>query len=85
MRSPSLRYEPAGALSPGSDGLASLRILIDSAPVHLEPGGWLLLEHGYRQAPDVARALVARGFTHVTSRRDLAGHGRMTEAHWASR
>jgi release factor glutamine methyltransferase len=85
MHSPTLSHEPAGALSPGNDGMASLRTLIDSAPDYLEPGGWLLLEHGYRQGPEVARALVARGFRHVTSRRDLAGHERMTEAHWASR
>ncbi|MEJ1966030.1 MAG: peptide chain release factor N(5)-glutamine methyltransferase [Gammaproteobacteria bacterium] len=63
--------------------LASLRMIIHSAPPHLEPGGWLLLEHGSTQAADVARELVGRGFRHVRSHRDLAGHERMTEAQWA--
>ena len=63
--------------------LASLREIILSAPPHLEHGGWLLLEHGSTQAGEVARELVGRGFRHVRSHRDLAGHERMTEGQWA--
>ena len=80
----SLRYEPRGALTPGGDGFAALATLIDEAPGHLSPGGWLLLEHGAGQASAVRAALVARGFTSVTSHRDLAGHERATEAQWPS-
>jgi release factor glutamine methyltransferase len=84
LASPALRFEPRGALTPeSSDALASLHTLIQSAPPHLEPGGWLLLEHGSTQAPHVAHALVERGFRHVRSHRDLAGHERMTEGQWA--
>lgn len=85
MQSPALRHEPRGALSPGTAALESLAAIVHSAPLHLEPGGWLLLEHGSSQAPDVARELVKRGFGHVRSHRDLAGHERMTEAQWAGR
>ena len=74
--------EPRGALSPGEDALASLRAIVQGAPDHLEHGGWLLLEHGARQAADLARELVVRGFRHVRSLRDLAGHERTTEAQW---
>jgi len=77
-----LAHEPRLALSPGADALASLRIIVRGAPAHLEHGGWLLLEHGSGQAADVARELVVRGFRHVRSHRDLAGHERMTEAQW---
>jgi release factor glutamine methyltransferase len=77
-----LGYEPRNALSPGADALASLRAIVRAAPPHLEHGGWLLLEHGAAQAADVARELVVRGFRHVRSHRDLAGHERMTEAQW---
>ncbi|HTV50917.1 MAG TPA: peptide chain release factor N(5)-glutamine methyltransferase [Steroidobacteraceae bacterium] len=77
-----LRYEPSGALTPGTDGLAALRQIIHDAPLHLARGGWLALEHGATQAADVARALVVRGFGHVRSHRDLAGHERVTEARW---
>lgn len=78
----SLRFEPRTALTPGRDALADLHALVDDAPAHLAPGGWLMLEHGATQAAAVRARLVARGFTHVGSHRDLAGHERMTEGRW---
>jgi release factor glutamine methyltransferase len=75
-----LRHEPRGALTPGLDAMASLRVIIEAAPRHLKRDGWLLLEHGASQAAEVAGELVARGLRHVRSHRDLAGHERMTEA-----
>ena len=72
----------ARALSPGADGWRACAPSSMRAPPHLEHGGWLLLEHGATQAADVARELVVRGFRHVRSHRDLAGHERMTEAQW---
>jgi release factor glutamine methyltransferase len=81
MQAP-LAFEPRAALTPGIDALADLRRIIRQAPVHLARGGWLLLEHGTTQAGEVARELVVRGFRHVRSQRDLAGHERMTEAQW---
>jgi release factor glutamine methyltransferase len=80
MHDPALRHEPRGALTPGGDGMASLRAIIAVAPDYLERDGWLLLEHGSDQAAEVTRELVARGLRHVRSHRDLAGHERMTEA-----
>ena len=77
-----LRHEPRGALTPGGDGFAALTTLINGSPEHLEPGGWLFLEHGATQGAALRGALVARGFTHVTSHRDLAGHERVTEGQW---
>jgi release factor glutamine methyltransferase len=75
----SLRFEPRGALTPEGDGFAALLTLINGAPGHLQPGGWLALEHGAEQGERTRQALVARGFTHVTSHRDLAGRERITE------
>lgn len=83
LATPELGYEPSGALSPGADSLTALRAIVRGAPHHLEHGGWLLLEHGATQAATLARELVVRGFRHVRSHRDLAGHDRMTEAQWA--
>jgi release factor glutamine methyltransferase len=80
MQDPALRHEPRGALTPGGDGMGSLRAIIAAAPDYLERDGWLLLEHGSDQAAEVTRELVARGLRHVRSHRDLAGHERMTEA-----
>jgi release factor glutamine methyltransferase len=82
LRDPELMREPRLALIAGKDGLAALESIIRDAPDHLEPGGWLLLEHGAGQAAAVAGALVARGFAQVRSHRDLAGRERMTEGQW---
>jgi release factor glutamine methyltransferase len=75
-----LAFEPRVALTPGADALSCLRNIIQAAPEHLTAGGWLLLEHGPDQVAEVARMLVARGFGHVRSHTDLAGHDRMTQA-----
>ena len=77
--------EPALALSPGADGLAALRCIVAGAPGHLAPGGWLLLEHGWDQAPAVAALLAAAGFGPVETRVDLAGRPRCTGARWSGR
>jgi release factor glutamine methyltransferase len=82
MAADSLRLEPREALTPGPDGLAALDAIIAAAPDHLERGGWLALEHGFTQSGPVAERLVARGFGHVRSHADLAGHPRVTEAQW---
>jgi release factor glutamine methyltransferase len=80
LSDPALACEPALALTPpGGDALAALRILARGAAAHLLPGGWLLLEHGATQGPEVRAELVAAGFAHVRSHRDLSGHERMTE------
>ena len=69
-----LRFEPAAALTDGSgDGLASIRAVIAGAAAHLEPGGWLLIEHGYDQKDAVQSALEAHGFRERISIDDLAG------------
>jgi len=67
-----LRFEPTGALTDHADGLSALRSIVDGAPAHLEPGGWLLLEHGYDQADAVRDLLQQCGFQDVQSWRDLA-------------
>ena len=79
-----LAHEPHEALTPGGDGMSALATLINGAPGHLVPGGWLFLEHGATQGAALRDALVARGFTHVTSHRDLAGCERVTEGNWSS-
>ena len=73
-----LRFEPAGALTDHADGLSALRTIVDGAPAHLVPGGWLLLEHGYDQAEAVRALLDARGFLEVQSWRDLPGIERVS-------
>ncbi|WP_271410767.1 peptide chain release factor N(5)-glutamine methyltransferase [Pseudomonas sp. Q1-7] len=77
-----VRFEPASALVAGVDGLDDIRQIIDQAPRHLLPGGWLLLEHGFDQAPAVRDLLASAGFERVESRRDLGGHERISLGQW---
>jgi release factor glutamine methyltransferase len=73
-----VRFEPSSALVAGVDGLDDLRTIISQAPGHLQPGGWLLLEHGYDQAVAVRELLAGHGFEQVESRVDLGGHERIS-------
>ncbi len=73
-----VRFEPSSALTSGADGLDDLRLIVSQAPAHLEPGGWLLLEHGYDQGAAVRDLLNQQGFEHIQTRRDLGDHERIT-------
>ena len=73
-----LRFEPLSALVAGADGLADIRLMIKSATKHLKPQGWLMLEHGYQQASQVASLFSAAGFSHIQHGLDLAGIQRVT-------
>jgi release factor glutamine methyltransferase len=74
----SLAAEPTLALVSGPTGLESLHVIVDRAPAHLHPGGWLLLEHGSAQADEVGRMLRRQGFDEVRTHRDLSGRPRVT-------
>ena len=73
-----LRFEPLSALASGADGLDAIRTIITQAPQHLKPHGWLMLEHGYNQAEQVAALLKQAGFSEISHCQDLAGIDRVT-------
>lgn len=73
-----VRFEPRRALVSGPDGLDAIRHIVEQAPAHLLPDGWLLLEHGYNQAGAVRGLFDTRGFKSVRSLRDLSGQERVT-------
>ena len=77
-----LIHEPREALVAGVDGLSDLRHLIDHSGLHLNPGGWLMLEHGHDQAPSVRALFESKGFVQVQSRRDLNGIERCSAGQW---
>jgi release factor glutamine methyltransferase len=77
-----VRFEPRAALVSPGGGLADLEALAAGAPGHLRHGGWLLLEHGFEQARAVRGMLRDAGFSAVGTRRDLAGHERVTGGCW---
>ena len=77
-----LRFEPRAALVAGQDGLAAIRQLVPGAAPHLKPGGWLLLEHGWRQGRAVRALFKAARFGRVGTLRDHNRLERVTGGQW---
>ena len=77
-----LRFEPASALSSGSDGLDAIRDIVDQAGAHLLSGGWLLLEHGLEQGVPIRELLETAGFSDVDTVQDLELRDRVTCGRW---
>lgn len=75
-----LRFEPSLALTSGPTGLNALTAIADAARHRLKLGGWLLLEHGYDQADNLAAILAGFGYGDITHAQDLQGHRRATSA-----
>lgn len=73
-----VRFEPMAALASGPDGDDDLRRIIQDAPAHLAPGGWLWLEHGFEQA-DITQCLLREAdLQEVQTRQDGAGLPRIS-------
>jgi release factor glutamine methyltransferase len=75
-------YEPLNALDGGEDGLRFFRQIAQGAPAFLVAGGWLLLEMGQGQAPQVVAILQEHGFKHIDLIPDYAGVKRVIRAEW---
>ena len=73
-----MRFEPQAALASGPAGLDAITAICAQAPLHLQPGAWLLLEHGYDQGAAVRQLLTAAGLAEVQTWRDLAGIERVS-------
>lgn len=73
-----VRFEPRSALVAGDHGLSDLALLVDQARGHLEPGGWLLLEHGWQQGEAVRQLFCQSGYQQVETCRDYGGNERLT-------
>ncbi|MDP1659422.1 MAG: peptide chain release factor N(5)-glutamine methyltransferase [Methylotenera sp.] len=73
-----LRFEPLSALASGIDGLDDIRHIINHCLIYLKPQGWLMLEHGYNQAEQVANLMADTGLTNIEAIRDLGGNDRVT-------
>jgi release factor glutamine methyltransferase len=64
-----------GALpkSESTQGLAAIDCIVNQAVGHLNPGGFLLIEHGYDQQPAVVDRFLQAGLVRVKPLHDLAG------------
>ena len=75
-----VRREPMMALDGGTDGYDFYRRIAAQSPQWLKPGGTLLLEVGFDQAPGVMALCREAGFDFVTTHEDYQHILRMVEA-----
>lgn len=80
LRAGDLPAEPQHALTPGSSGLEAIATIIAQAPRYLEPGGEIVLEHGYDQQAAVRDLLAASDFVDIECHLDLNDLPRCTTA-----
>ncbi|MDO3386074.1 peptide chain release factor N(5)-glutamine methyltransferase [Gilvimarinus sp. SDUM040013] len=73
-----VRFEPKSALVASEQGLADIRRISEQALAYLQPGGFLMFEHGWQQAAAVRELMQCLGYLDVRSVNDLAGIERMT-------
>lgn len=73
-----VRFEPLSALVADNHGLADLALLVDQARAFLQPGGWLLVEHGWQQAAAVRALFTDAGYHAIETCQDYGGNDRLT-------
>jgi release factor glutamine methyltransferase len=73
-----LRFEPTSALCAAEQGLGAIRCIADEARHCLEPGGHLLIEHGYDQQQAVKAIFANFNYKNVITHTDLSGQPRVT-------
>lgn len=73
-----LRFEPGCALASGPDGLDDIRRIVGTARSHLQPGGWLMFEHGWNQGASVRRLLSDAGYAVVVTECDAEQRDRVS-------
>ena len=77
---PELKFEPAIALDGGKDGLLFYRQIIRQAQHFLAPNGWLVLEMGAGQSPEIAPLISQHGYTQKKICKDYLGIERVIMA-----
>ena len=77
-----VRFEPRTALSAPEQGLADIRMIATAARDYLNPGGHLLIEHGYNQQQPVQALFKDLHYAKVQTYSDLSGQPRATYGQW---
>ncbi|MEL7013722.1 MAG: peptide chain release factor N(5)-glutamine methyltransferase [Pseudomonadota bacterium] len=76
---PELAFEPRIALTDEADGLTAYRAIVAAAPRCLNANGWLMVETGWTQGPQVAAMFQKAGFDAVKILPDLDGRDRVVQ------
>lgn len=77
-----VRFEPRSALVAAAAGLADIEQIIEQAPEYLNARGWLVLEHGWKQAAAVRALLSEKGYKKVSTLQDYGNVDRVTYGCW---
>lgn len=77
-----LRFEPHSALVADENGLKDISVIAESACKHLKEGGFLLIEHGYNQQPQVQAIFESFDYANIQTHTDLGGNPRVTVGQW---
>ena len=77
-----LRFEPHSALVADENGLKDISVIAESACKHLKEGGFLLIEHGYNQQPQVQAIFESFDYANIQTHSDLGGNPRVTVGQW---
>ena len=73
-----IRHEPRLALDGGYRGVDCIHIIVASGLRHINPGGFMIIEHARDQGEFVRRQFRISGYRDITTHCDLAGHERVT-------
>jgi release factor glutamine methyltransferase len=77
-----VRFEPLSALVAADDGMADIKTIIREGRTHLNSGGFLLIEHGFRQAIKLQQYFAQMAYINILTIKDMAGCDRVTLAQW---
>lgn len=77
-----VRFEPDSALTADEQGMADIRYIATNAVNYLQPGGWLMFEHGYDQGPACTELLQTLGYKQVRTVQDYGARDRVTLGCW---
>lgn len=75
-----LGFDPQMALTPGGDGLDPYRKIAAGALAHMDPGGRILVEIGFRQGRAVSDIFASAGLEDVRIHPDMDGRDRVIGA-----
>lgn len=79
-----VRFEPKSALIAENRGLKDIKIIVETACMHLNNNGHLLVEHGYEQHKSVQQIFTDCHYKNIQTHLDLSGHPRVTYGQWRS-
>lgn len=75
-----LQYEPKNAVISDDDGLCDIKHIISKGYTHLKHNGFIVIEHGFKQAQKVYDIFKYFKYHNIQNYTDLSGHQRATSA-----